>query len=63
MTGGKGGNGMPYGWSKEQIKAAIDRCEREAAEMVARHATSGEIEARRQGLETMRKWLEKEEKA
>lgn len=63
MTGGKGGNGMPYGWSKEQIKAAIDRCEREAAEMVARHATPGEIEARRQGLETMRKWLEKEEKA
>ena len=54
---------MPYGWSKEQIKAAIDRCEREAAEMVARHATPGEIEARRQGLETMRKWLEKEEKA
>ena len=46
---------MPYGWSKDQIKAAIDRCEREVAEMVARHATPREIEARRSGLETMRK--------
>ena len=53
---------MPYGWTKDQIKAAIDRCEKEVAEMVARHATPREIEARRSGLETMRKWLEREEK-
>ena len=53
---------MPYGWTKEQIKAAIDRCERDVEEMIRRHATPGEIEARRQGLASMRKWLEREEK-
>lgn len=52
---------MPYGWTVDQIKAAIDRCEREVAEMVARHATPKEIEARRSWLETMRRWIEKEE--
>lgn len=53
---------MPYGWTVEQIREEIDRCEKEAAEMVTRHATPREIEARRSGLETMRRWLEKEEK-
>lgn len=51
---------MPYGWTVDQIKAAIDRCEREVEEMIKRHATPKEIEARRSGLETMRRWIEKE---
>lgn len=51
---------MPYGWTVDQIKAAIDRCEREVEEMIKRHATPREIEARRAGLDAMRKWLEKE---
>ena len=53
---------MTYGWTKEQIKAAIDRCERDVEEMIRRHATPGEIEARRQGLDAMRKWMERAEK-
>ena len=54
---------MPYGWTVDQIKAAIDRCEKDVEQMIARHATPKEIEARRAGLATMRRWLEKEEKA
>ena len=53
---------MPYGWTVDQIKAAIDRCERDVEAMIARHATPKEIEARRSGLATMRKWLEDEER-
>ena len=54
---------MPYGWTVDQIKAAIDCCEREVEEMIKRHATPKEIEARRAGLETMRRCIEKEEEA
>ena len=54
---------MPYGWTEDQIKAAIDRCEREVEQMIKRHATPKEIEARRSGLETMRRWLDKEDRA
>lgn len=52
---------MPYGWTVEQIREAIDRCERDAAEMVARHAKPEEIAHRRHGLDAMRSWLEKAE--
>ena len=54
---------MPYGWTADQIKAAIDRCEKDVEAMIARHATPREIEARRSGLETMRRWLEEGKKA
>lgn len=53
---------MPYGWTKQQIKATIDKCEEETAGMIARHATPKEIEARRQGLDTLRRWYEMEER-
>lgn len=53
---------MPYGWTVDQIKAAIDRCEKDVEQMIARHATPKEIEARRAGLGTMRRWLEDEER-
>ncbi len=52
-----GGEKWPY-WSVAELEAAIDRCEKECAEMALRHAPVDEIDARREGLDVLRKILE-----
>ena len=50
-----------YLWKASQIKEAIERVEMECAEMVKRHERPEEIEKKREGLNTLRRWLEKAE--
>jgi len=45
-------------WTKGELLAAIDRCEKDVAQMVARHARPEEIERRREGIDMLWKWME-----
>jgi len=54
---------MPYGWTAEQLRAAIERCEQEVEWLVQHRARPEEIYHRRQGLDTMRRWLARAEEA
>lgn len=45
-------------WTKEQLMAAIERCEAEVERMIQRHATPEEIEKRRKGIDMLWKWME-----
>lgn len=44
-------------WTKGELLAAIDRCEKDVAQMVAQHARPEEIERRREGIDMLWKWM------
>ena len=50
-------------WTAAQLREAIERCNRECSEMVARHARPGAIESRRRGIEHLMLLLRNAERA
>lgn len=52
---------MPYGWTAEQLRAAIERCEAETEKMIQDGAKPEDIYHRRHGIETLREMLRRAE--
>ena len=48
-------------WTKAQLVAAIDRCEKDVVRIIERHATPEEIEKRRKGIDMLWKWMDSAE--
>lgn len=51
-----------YGWTAAQIKAAIDRCEKETEERIKRHESPERIADGRKHIDTLRRWLAEAER-
>ena len=49
-------------WTAQQLRDAIERCNRECSEMLARHARPGAIEGRRKGVEHLMLLLQNAER-
>lgn len=49
------------GFTSKELRAEIDRCNRECTTMVARHEAPEKIESRRRGIETLMRWLARAE--
>ena len=45
------------GFTSEELRAAIDRCNAECEAMIARHEPPERIEARRKGIDKLHEWL------
>lgn len=54
---------MTSWWSAAQLRAAIDRCERDTEAMIARHEPPEQIEGRRKGIEVLYRILGNLEKS